>query len=185
MKGAAANQNGGSCGKMNTSDKKESIMEVQRNLRTLYRDGFLTKSIIPDGVYGDETKEAVKEFQKLIGLEETAIVDYETWTALSEMAALCAKKLEKSLPIYPFEKMLAEEKVLLGETSDLVLLIQIMLKELAAYNFVEIPLSGTFDESTESAIKALQQIYGLPTTGAVDKDTWNALATAYNKYVSR
>lgn len=168
---------------MNTSDKRESIMEVQRNLRTLYQDGYISRSIIPDGVYGEETKEAVREFQQLIGLAESAVVDYDTWTALSEMASICSKKLAKSTPIYPFERVLADEEICLGETSDLVLLIQILINELDGYNLAKLPLNGFFDKNTESAIKAIQEANGLPGDGKVNKETWNALAAAYNKYV--
>ncbi len=169
---------------MNTSDRKESIMEIQKNLRTLYQNGYINKSIIPDGVYGTETKEAVKEFQKMAGLTESAIVDFETWTALSEMAESCLKKLEKTTPIYPFERLLAEDAVCLGETSDLVLLLQILINELDAYDLAPLQLNGFFDKNTENAVKAIQEIHGLPSDGRVDKDTWNAIASSYNKYVS-
>ena len=58
-----------------------------------------------------------------------------------------------------------------------------MLKELAAYGFSEIAINGVYDEPTRDAILSFQRVNLLDESGVVDKETWNALASAYNKYI--
>jgi peptidoglycan hydrolase-like protein with peptidoglycan-binding domain len=55
-----------------------------------------------------------------------------------------------------------------GDTGDEVLRLQTRLKELEYYNG---PLSGTFAEVTQKAVKAVQEAYGLEETGIADEAT--------------
>ena len=168
---------------MDTRNKILSISEVQRNLRELYRSGLITTSVIIDGVYDDVTRKGVSEFQSLYGLPVTGVVDYITWTELTERARESVEKRAPSLPIYPFERLLVNSSVSPGDVSETVFIIQLILKELAAYNFSEIALTGVFDDATQNAIERFQLINDLEVNGVVDKETWNALARAYNKYI--
>jgi len=70
-----------------------------------------------------------------------------------------------------------------GETSDLVSIVQFMLKLLGdIYDGIEgKEPEGVYSESTASDIRKFQQSAGLPVTGDIDKATWNALAEAYNR----
>lgn len=62
--------------------KEESVAEVQRYLRALsYRYKELPHIGI-DGIYGKETKDAVRAFQLLFALRETGIVDDVTFGRL-------------------------------------------------------------------------------------------------------
>ena len=62
--------------------EEEAIAEVQRYLRALsYRYKELPHVGI-DGIYGKETKDAVRAFQLLFALRETGIVDHLTFTRL-------------------------------------------------------------------------------------------------------
>ena len=67
--------------------EEEAIAEVQRYLRAL----SYTERDIPhvgiDGIYGDETRAAVRAFQILLSLEETGITDLETFNALYRRAS--------------------------------------------------------------------------------------------------
>ena len=58
------------------------IRNLQVFLRTI--SGVYTEipSVIPDGVYGNSTKEAVKAFQNRFSLNETGITDNSTWDAI-------------------------------------------------------------------------------------------------------
>jgi len=65
-----------------------------------------------------------------------------------------------------------------------VTIIQLMLKTLTEYEYGDVVADGVFGDITENAIMDFQSRNGLEPTGVVDKITWNALARAYNKYVS-
>ena len=44
---------------------------------------------------------------------------------------------------------------------------------------------GIFEERTELAVVLFQQNFGLPPTGTVDNDTWDAIASVYRGVVAR
>lgn len=63
----------------------------------------------------------------------------------------------------------------LGDNNPYILLMQIMLNTIAT-NYPAIPRipnpSGTFDETTQEAVRAFQGIFNLQVTGIIDKATW-------------
>lgn len=62
--------------------KEEAIAEVQRYLRAVsYRRGKVPHIGI-DGIYGKETREAVRAFQEYFSLVQTGIVDEVTFLKL-------------------------------------------------------------------------------------------------------
>ena len=69
-----------------------------------------------------------------------------------------------------------------GERTDLIYITQLMLRESIAYDY-ELPLTGVLDETTQAALADFQRVNGLPPSGLLDRDTWNTLADAYNKYL--
>ena len=58
--------------------KREAVRELQKYFLTLARSGMEVPRLKIDGVYGDETREAVRIFQALMGIPVTGIVDIIT-----------------------------------------------------------------------------------------------------------
>ncbi|MBQ3182318.1 MAG: peptidoglycan-binding protein [Clostridia bacterium] len=155
------------------NDSRAAISAIQQLLRDAGYD------IKPDGIYGDETYNAVREFQVFNRLPPTGRVDLETFEALARAAR----------PIFGYQCALLIPETLEGgvispgEESNVVVIIQSMLKTLSVvYDFEDIELTGVYDTSTESAIRDIQRTNGLPITGIVDPDTWNALVSEYEKF---
>ena len=46
-------------------------------------------------------------------------------------------------------------------------------------NLGGVSINGTFDEKTQQAVLKFQEASGLPQTGYVNKQTWNALTIVY------
>ncbi|MEL7646897.1 MAG: peptidoglycan-binding protein [Sedimentibacter sp.] len=67
------------------------------------------------------------------------------------------------------------EPIKLGDSSIDILTIQLAMNRVAK-NYPAIPrirpVNGFFGESTETAIKEFQRIFGLPVTGVIDQGTW-------------
>lgn len=62
------------------TDKGAAVYEIQSALRTMSRENSaICPMVVPDGLYGAETRIAVISFQKYMGIEETGIVNYITW----------------------------------------------------------------------------------------------------------
>ncbi|MBE6672812.1 MAG: peptidoglycan-binding protein [Ruminococcaceae bacterium] len=163
------------------------IYEIQEYLRTLSRYGYEIPLVIPDGIYGSLTGNAVRTFQQLVGLPQTGRVDYETWQALRAAYEEVLRLSARSFPIYPFEEKLLEGKITLGNELPLIYIIQIILRTIgiAYQNLDNQAITGIYDQSTAENVRDFQRINGLPITGDVDKETWNRLAEAYNKYLNK
>lgn len=167
--------------------EKDPIFEVQTYLRYLGKNGYQLPLIIPDGIYGENTRSAVGVFQSLVGLPVTGSVDYVTWQALLAAYEEARGINARSVPIYPFDEVLEEELIGEGDAMPLVYIIQIILRTIGvAYeNLENQTLTGVYDSETVRNVRDFQRVNGLPVTGQVNKETWNRLADAYNKYLNR
>lgn len=168
-------------------DKRRAVLQIQQWLRTLAQSGFPLPLVIPDGIYGNNTKDAVRIFQSLSGLATTGEVDYVTWLALRDDYKKVAAGVALTNPIFPFEYTLNNQRITRGDQASLVYIIQAMIEELLLVytTLVDREPSGIYDEQTEENIRTLQEIWRLPITGEVDRDTWNNLADAYNKNINK
>ena len=91
-------------------------------------------------------------------------------------------QISPGIAIYPFPG--ANYKTFIGEKSDIIYIIQILLSAIAVVydDFETIVPSGTFDQKTSDAVGRFQKFNQLPITGIVDKRTWDALANNYNTF---
>ena len=62
--------------------KEESVAEVQRYLRALSYRYESIPHVGTDGIYGEETREAVRAFQALFSLDTTGDTDKDTFDLL-------------------------------------------------------------------------------------------------------
>ncbi len=69
----------------NIPERGDHVREVQSALRIKRAGGADLPQIIPDGIYGEETRECVAAFQRAEELDDTGIVDYTTWQRLFEV----------------------------------------------------------------------------------------------------
>lgn len=168
---------------MDLRNERIAIIEIQQNLLELYESGEDLPYIIPDGIYGEETRFAIRRFQEIYLLPTTGVVDRDTWDALAEAASKAYIKRSAAAGIFPFGEWLNSGEVAFGERFDLVMIIQIMLARLSELDFEDTSIDGIYGEQTRTRISDFQRLCRLPESGNVDKTTWNALAAAYNNAV--
>ena len=165
-------------------NERENIAELQRMLRELHHADARIPLLAVDGIYGEETAGAVREFQRLFGLPETGRTDYATWNAIhtAYLAALPDNAPPHSISPFPTER---DYVIRAGEYSDIAALVQFMLRELSHHydSIVGTPPDGVWGDASADDIRSLQRAFALPETGEVDKKTWNALADAYSRAV--
>lgn len=168
-------------------DRRSAVRKVQRWLLTLYNAGMALPEIVPDGVYDTKTANAVSVFQGLCGIPITGKVDLETWRALNGAANEAEKKARGSEPIFPFDAMKENGRIVMGEHCDLLYVIQVMLRTLETHypGITNQEISGSCDSRTADNVRYLQRLWGLPETGDVDEDTWNMMACCYNMFLNR
>lgn len=162
-------------------EKKEHITEIQQYLMEIsYVDENIPR-VIPDGIYGPETRMAVEAFQRSNGLPVTGTVDEETWDKIYYVRNLIIKS-RKVVSISPFASaclVLSE-----GDRGDLVFIIQAMLNTISHYfiNLNHPEPTGVIDKITVDTIKTIQHISGENETGNIDSQTWNSLARLFDIY---
>lgn len=164
------------------NNDEEKIRQLQKCLEELSRwmnDPALY--VQDDGIYGEKTQNAVRRFQEMHGIFPTGNVDYETWEAIFRMRDMLKEDFEKSRPIHPFPNKVGYQ-VEIGERSNLVCIIKIMLNELKLFYdcYAYLPLNHKFDQAMAEAVREFQRVVGLECTGIVDKRTWNKLAEEYD-----
>ena len=155
------------------NDTRAAISAIQKLLRDAGYD------IKPDGIYGNETYNAVRSFQSEVGLPSTGSVDLDTFEALVKASSGEVKYRCVVIPPSTLEGGVISP----GDQSAVVVIIQSMLKTLAViYDFEDIELTGIYDAATEAAIRDIQRTNRLPLTGRVDPATWNAIVAEYEGY---
>ena len=158
---------------------QQPIRSLQTMLRVIAEDDPTHMSLVPDGIYGPETVQAVSIFQRKHGLAVTGITDMETWDAVVseyEPARIRVEEAEALRIILNPGQVIRK-----GEAHPNIYLVQAILSVLSeVYESITAPgMSGILDDATADALSAFQFLSDLPATGNLDKNTWKHLARQY------
>lgn len=161
------------------TEKINHIYEIQTYL---YRIANVLKNIplvIPNGVYDDETENAIRIFQSLFGLTPDGKVDKATWEKIVEVYSQLF--LSPPLSINVFNDVMSY-----GDTGYDIFILQILLDTIAQFygNIKKPELTGHFGTETKNSVLGLQKVMGLKPDGEVNKDTWNKLAGIFDLLVN-
>lgn len=157
----------------------QPIRSLQTMLRVIAENDPNHLRIVPDGIYGPQTMQAVSVFQRNHGLPVTGVTDQSTWEAV---VAVYEPALIEQDAAYPLDIILNPGQVIRrGERSPHLYLVQGMLLVLSqVYKSVGEPSqSGILDDPTADSLASFQQLSGLPMTGNLDKHTWKHLTLQY------
>lgn len=162
--------------------RRIEIYELQKMLRLIAQVQRNLPILNPDGIYGVQTENVVRQFQEQNGLPITGTVNFDTWTKISEAYQDALFQTSPRLSIFPFPR--GNYQTHMGEKSDIIYIIQIILSAISVVydEFENVTLSGTYDASTSDAVSEFQKINNLPQTGLVDRITWDSLAENYNEF---
>jgi len=133
----------------------EKVVDLQRRLKQL---GYDLGSSEIDGIYGPETEDAVKKFQRKRGLDSTGAVDGQTWRELVDAGYKIGERM-LYLKHPPFR-------------GDDVRTLQYWLKSLGFYTYKE---NGIFCARTHDAVIEFQKNMNLAADGIVGDDTIKSL----------
>lgn len=161
-------------------EQKAHIKEAQYYLNAVSQLNPHIPTVIPDGIYNDETKAAVKAFQAEYGLPVTGEIDADTWEQLYDAYLAAEAHFAVIEPILPFQSR--EKTIKSGDAGYPIYIIQVMLNTVAQFydNFEAVEINGIHDAETIRAIKQIQIISGVEPSGNIDRETWEKLARVYN-----
>lgn len=168
---------------MPNKNEQEAIRNLQRYLRQLsYVNPNIPAPPI-DGIYDTATREAVIAFQREERLPPTGVVDTATWELLFKRYEESLRREGAPVPLAQFPRISPGYALREGDENFLVRLVQYALGELDLIyeGFDDVPQTGIYDAKTMDAVRSFQRRHGLAETGEVDRATWDALATTYNR----
>lgn len=163
----------------NESFVGQPVRSLQTMLRVIAESDELLPSVIPDGIYGQQTATAVSTFQRRYGLNVTGVADQDTW---DQIVAVYEPALVAVGPVEPLEIILDPNQIIRqGEKHPNLYLVQAMLIVLSdVYGSIPAPaVTGTLDIPTANALTQFQILSQLPATGELDRQTWKHLALQY------
>lgn len=158
----------------------QPVRSLQTMLRVLSEDNNRLPTVVPDGIYGPSTTNAVSAFQRYAGLPATGVTDQSTWESIVAHYETALIRIGKAKPI---EIILEPGQVFRdGDSSPYIYLLQSMLTQLSIdFPVISAPShTGVMDAVTVSSLRAFQQLAGLPVTGDFDKITWKHLAHQFS-----
>lgn len=161
-------------------DSSIDVLRMQLNLDRIRLNYPAIPVIQPlTGYFNESTQAAVRAFQQIFNLPVTGEIDQATWYMLRYIYAAVTKLAELSAQGDFINLLLeiTEETSLEGDLHPRVELIQYALNVLSAYypTIQSIAVTGVFDEQTREQVIAFQNTMRLQPTGAVDRETFDAL----------
>lgn len=163
----------------------QPIRSLQTMLRVIAEDDRTLPTVVPDGIYGQDTITAVSAFQRRNGLPVTGVADQQTWERIVKAYDDAFIRIHKAEPI---EIIMDPGKVYRrGEYSPNLYLLQSMLLYLSQLHpSIDTPShNGTLDSPTSEALAGFQILAGLPPTGELDKITWKYLVNQFTLNANR
>lgn len=158
---------------------EQPVRSLQTMLRILAEDDATLPTVVPDGIYGSTTMQAVTAFQRREGIPVTGVADQRTWERIVSAYRPALIRIGKAEPI---EILLEPGQVFrLGDEGPYIYLMQSLLIWLSTqHDTIPAPLhTGVLDAQSAQALQAFQKIAGLPQTGQLDRITWRNLSKQF------
>lgn len=157
------------------------VLSLQSMLKTLSEHYDIFK-ITPTSQFNENTKRAVLDFQKIFGLTETGVVDYETFNRINEEYHKVVKK-QNVLKIRTFDENFIE--IPKNGVDKYLFVFQYMMKMLhkTLDNLLDVDLTGVNDEKTSNSIKHYQKLSGMKENGKFNKEIAKHIADLFFIFV--
>ncbi len=165
-------------------DKQQAVSELQFKLRFISQYDTDIPTVLVDGIYGAETREAVRIFQAKNGLSPTGRVNFDTFTEINLQHEFFVKQNDNSGVLPDFSEL--EGNVISpGERSEYVTMLKLMISKISERDErFSTEIDNYFNERTENHIKDLQEIFGHEVNGLVDLALWKDLTELTSQYNS-
>ena len=136
-----------------------------------------------DGIFGQETYDAVLTFQSLYGLDVDGIVGKNTWDMIQDAYIGVLNSLPDEYRSYS-SLLYPGYIITTGASGKVVEQLQTFLKTIADNNpaVPQVTVDGYYGNQTKNAVLAVQKLQGIEQNGQVGVLTWNAIVNLYNQY---
>ena len=141
-----------------------------------------------NGVYGQSTANAVREFQRIFNLAQDGVVGRSTWYAVQRIYNGVKKLSEldsEGLKLEEISRQFPTE-LSVGSRGDGVRVVQYLLLYVSRFDnrIPPITIDGIYGNNTQNAVSSFQQANSLPVTGIIDELTYSVLYDTYRGYIN-
>ncbi len=161
-----------------------AVRRMQNFLNRIRGNYPLIPAIDPvDGVFGEQTENAVRTFQKVFNLSSDGVVGVSTWNKISQVYTAVTGLSElngegERIGLSPTPPTVVIRQ---GNRGSNVLQLQFLLNYISQfYPTIDAPVQDSvFGADTTTAVKTFQRLFGLTADGIVGPATWNKLYQVY------
>ena len=165
---------------LRTGSRGPYVVQAQVMLNRISQNYPAIPKINPvDGIFGTQTENAVRAFQRIFNLSSDGIIGKATWyqlvrlyVGITNLAELESEGQQFYAVNWQYTDVLQE-----GARGQQVRTLQYMLSVLSQFisSIPPLTVDGVFGAQTENAVVAFQRFAGLTADGIVDEATWDAL----------
>ena len=163
---------------------EEEIRQIQEQLREISFFDSRIERVVPDGIYGEQTRSSVESFQRANNLYVTGEVDNDTWDKIFEVYEESIKNHKRNVPV----QIINEERIpyKVGDADASLYVIQAMIVALSDKfeNITRVSVNGIYDQETQNAVEEIQIISGITPNAQIDREFLNSLSELYMTYVT-
>jgi len=188
---------------LRVGSRGEDVRKIQICLNIISTKYPSIPRLTEDGIFGNGTAAAVREFQRIFKLSQDGVVGLNTWNAimreyraiamgqgtgreLGEGGSSEERQVEYISSVSYENVSYPGALIKIGENSDNVRIMQNYLAALSAsYPIPKINTDGDFGQNTEDCVRAFQQLVGLDADGIIGQDTWKAISDSYWNLTNR
>ena len=161
---------------LSEGERGQSVRNLQYYITYLSRYYSGIPAVSVDGIFGSETRAAVADTQNTFGLTPDGIVGPVTWQNIYNAYL----GIVRTIPIEYIEGSgvpFGGTPLRLGSEGEAVVLLQRYIGRISETlgEIPNVPATGYFGEITDGAVRTFQELYGLPVTGVVNIETWDAI----------
>jgi len=162
----------------------DDVQKMQNYLNRIRANFPLIPPIAnPNGVYGEDTAEAVRAFQRTFNLSADGVIGRATWnkisyiyTSVTRLGDLASEGERVGIGRNPPTTTISQ-----GNRGELVLLLQFILNAIAPfYQLPTVLQDNTFGAQVKDAVMEFQSTFGLTPDGVVGPATWRKLYEIYH-----
>lgn len=170
---------------MNSNDMNIPVRSLQTFLRRIAQTYNDIPLVVPDGIFGEQTHNAVVAFEKKFNMKANGgVVNNTLWDKIISVYDEIVEN--QSPPLYANIFPLNAGVIKMNDKYPVIYIIQAMLFNLSDYfpNLSNIDMTGIHDDKTIAIVKDLQIIFGMNPSGEIDKKFWNKLSLLYSMFIT-
>lgn len=162
----------------------QPVRSLQTFLRVIAQYYNQIPLIIPDGIFGPQTRNAVIGFQTAFSLPVTGEVDNEVWDKIILVHDTISASTREPNLARIFSN--AQSAIYPNDKNSRLFTIQGMLLEITQQfsNLGHLQVTGVHDSASVSVVKSVQTVSGLEPDGILDRFAWDKIVRIYEAFVS-